>query len=41
MDDRSWFSAVFLGGIISFLSIIIGLDWLGRRNDKRTRNRAA
>jgi len=41
MDDRFWFSVVLLGGIISILSIIVGLDWLARRKDKRTRNRAA
>jgi len=41
MDDRFWFSVVLLGGIISILSIIVGLDWLARREDKRTRNRAA
>jgi hypothetical protein len=41
MDDRFWFSAVFLGGIISILYIIVGLDWLARRKDRRTRDRAA
>jgi hypothetical protein len=41
MDDRFWFSVVLLGGIISILSIVVGLDWLARRKDRRTRNRAA
>jgi hypothetical protein len=41
MDDRFWFSVVLLGGIISILYLIVGLDWLARRKDKRTRNRAA
>lgn len=41
MDDRFWFSVVLLGGIISILYIILGLDWLARRKDKRTRDRAA
>jgi hypothetical protein len=41
MDDRLWFTAVFLGGIISILYIIVGLDWLARRREKRTRDRAA
>jgi hypothetical protein len=41
MDDRFWFSVVLLGGIISILYIILGLDWLARRKDKRARDRAA
>jgi hypothetical protein len=39
--DRFWFSVVLLGGIISIVSVIVGLDWLARRKDRRTRNRAA
>jgi hypothetical protein len=41
MDDRFWFSAVFVGGITAILYIMLGLDWLARRKDKRTRDRAA
>jgi hypothetical protein len=41
MDDRFWFSAVLLGGIVSILWIIVGLDWLARRKDKRARDSAA
>jgi len=41
MDDRFWFSVVLVGGIASILWIIAGLDWLARRKDKRTRDRAA
>jgi len=41
MDERFWFSAVLLGGISLILWIVVGLDWLARRKDRHTRNRAA
>jgi hypothetical protein len=41
MDDRFWFSVVFLGGITSILWIIGGLDWLARRKDRRARDHGA
>lgn len=35
------FSIVFLGGIALILWIIVGLDWLARRKDRDSHNRAA
>lgn len=35
------FSAVLLGGIVLIVSIVVGLDWLARRKDRQTRDRAA
>jgi hypothetical protein len=35
------FSLVLLGGITSVLLIVVFLDWLGRRKDRQSRNRAA
>jgi hypothetical protein len=35
------FSAVFLGGITLIVWIVVGLDWLARRKDRDSRNRAA
>jgi len=35
------FSIVLLGGIILILWVIVALDWLARRRDRQTRNRAA
>ena len=35
------FSIVVLGGITLILWIIVGLDWLARRKDRDSHNRAA
>ncbi len=35
------FSVVLLGGITLIVWIIVGLDWLARRNDRDSHNRAA
>ena len=35
------FSFVLLGGIALIVWIIIGLDWLARRKDRDSHNRAA
>lgn len=32
---------VLLYGIVTFVGIITLLDWIGRRKDRRSRNRAA
>lgn len=35
------FSMVLLGGIVLILWLLVGLDWLGRRKERQSRNRAA
>lgn len=35
------FSVVLLGGITLIVWIIVGLDWLARRKDRTSHNRAA
>lgn len=35
------FSVVLLGGITLIVWIIVGLDWLARRKDRDSHNRAA
>jgi hypothetical protein len=35
------FSIVLLGGIILILWILVALDWLARRKDRQSRDRAA
>jgi len=35
------FSVVFLGGIILIVSVIVAMDWLARRKDRDSHNRAA
>lgn len=35
------FSLVFLGGITLILAVITAMDWLARRKDRDSRNRAA
>ena len=35
------FSAVLLGGITLILAVIVAMDWLARRKDRQSRNRAA
>jgi hypothetical protein len=35
------FSLVLLGGITSFVLILAVIDWLGRRKDRQSGNRAA
>lgn len=35
------FSIVFLGGITLILGVITALDWLARRKDRDSHNRAA
>ena len=36
-----WNVVIILGGILVFATAITLLDWLGRRKDRQTRNRAA
>ena len=35
------FSLILLGGITSVLLVITLIEWLGRRKDRESRNRAA
>ncbi len=35
------FSLILLGGITSVLLVITLIEWLGRRKDRQSRNRAA
>ncbi len=35
------FSGVLLGGIVLIVGIVVALDWLARRKDRQTRNKAA
>ena len=35
------FSVVFLGGITLIVGVITAMDWLARRKDRDSRNRAA
>jgi hypothetical protein len=36
-----WNVVIMLGGILVFAATITLLDWLGRRKDRQSRNRAA
>ncbi len=41
MNQNMWNVFIMLGGIVLFVSAIGLLDWLGRRKDSKSRNRAA
>ena len=41
MTQNMWNVVIMLGGILMFAALITLLDWLGRRKDRESRNRAA
>jgi len=41
MNQNMWNVFIMLGGIVLFVSVIGLLDWLGRRKDRKSHNRAA
>ena len=41
MTQNMWNVVIILGGITLFAATITLLDWLGRRKDRQSRNRAA
>ena len=41
MTQNMWNVVIILGGITVFAGIITLLDWVGRRKDRQSRNRAA
>ena len=41
MTQNMWNVFIMLGGITLFAVIVTLLDWLGRRKERQSRNRAA
>ena len=41
MTQNMWNVVIILGGITLFATVVTLLDWLGRRKDRQSRNRAA